>query len=57
MNKVKDETLDKKSVLVANTQTDRKAGRAVAEQEGRLKASELGVEKYYETNTTTGENV
>lgn len=57
MNKVRDETLDKKSVLLANTQGDRKAGRAVAEQEGRQKAQDLGVEKYYETNSATGENV
>lgn len=57
MNKVRDETQDKKSVLLANTQSDRKAGRAVAEAEGRQKAQDLGIERYYETNTSTGENV
>lgn len=57
ITKVKEHTQDKKCILIANSSSDPKAGRAISEEEGRSKARDLKIDEYFETNAQTGENV
>lgn len=51
VHKVKDATLDKKSMLIGISNLDRKGSRQVSEQEAQQKRQELKIELYHETET------
>lgn len=54
VHKVKDATLDKKSMLIGISSSDKKGSRQVSELEAQQKRQELNIELYHETEVCQG---